>query len=322
MRNGIVLSGLLHLALIAVAVWGLPKGQNPPPEPRVIPIEFIAMVAEERSVPVATPKPPLPPEPPSLPEPAPVETAKPPPPPEPPSLPEPAPVEMALATTPEPAPAPTPEPPPPKPEPPKAAAPAPASRPLPVPKVKPKPPPKPAAPPPPPPKVEAAAPKPKPPPPPKPEKPAAPPAAPKKDDFLSRMRRAVARHPAPAPTTLARAEAPASTLEDRGNRLTMSEEDAVRQHIIGCWNPPVGAPDALDMEVRIIGRLRRDGVVQTVELVERDKLRVRDEPFFRTFAESALRAFYKCKRLPLPPDKYQAWKTFNIGFNLKNMLGE
>ncbi len=273
-----VLSSLLHLALIAVAVWGLPKGQSPPPEPRVIPIEFIAMVAEERSVPVATPRPPPPPEPPSLPEPAPVETA--------------------LANIPEPAPAPTPEPP-------KAAAPAPAPRPLPVPKVKPKTPPKPA--PPPPPKVEAAAPKPK-------------PQPPKKDDFLSRMRRAVARHPAPA--ALARAEAPASKLEDRGNRLTMSEEDAVRQHIIGCWNPPVGAPDALDMEVRIIGRLRRDGVVQTVELVERDKLRVRDEPFFRTFAESALRAFYKCKRLPLPPDKYQAWKTFNIGFNLKHMLGE
>lgn len=317
MGNGIVLSGLLHVALIAVAVWGLPKGVSPPPEPRVIPIEFIAVVAEERSVPVpvATPKPPLPPEPPSLP------------------VPTPAPVETALATITEPAPAPTPEPPPPKPEPPKAAAPVPA----PVPKVKPKMPPKPPPPPPPPPpKVEAAAPKPKPPSPPKPEKPAAAPApkkveaaapkpkpaAPKKDDFLSRMRRAVARHPAPATTALARAEAPASRLEDRGNRLTMSEEDAVRQHIIGCWNPPVGAPDALDMEVRIIGRLRRDGVVQTVELVEGDKLRVREEAFFRTFAESALRAFYKCERLPLPPDKYQAWKTFNIGFNLKHMLGE
>ncbi|MFQ5955464.1 MAG: hypothetical protein ACE5JZ_10410, partial [Kiloniellales bacterium] len=197
----------------------------------------------------------------------------------------------------------------------KAATPAP--RPLPAPKAKPKSPPKP-----PPPKPKAAAPKPEPPPKPKPEAPAVKPQLAKTDDFLSRMRRAVSKHQAPAATALARAGAPTSKLEELGNRLTMSEEDAVRQHIIGCWNPPVGARDAHDMEVRIIGRLRRDGVVQMVQLIERDKLRMRDEPFFRTFAESALRAFYKCRRLPLPPEKYEFWKTFNIGFNLKHMLGE
>ena len=49
---------------------------------------------------------------------------------------------------------------------------------------------------------------------------------------------------------------------------------------------------------------------------------MRAEPFFRAFAESAMRAFYKCQRLPLPPEKYESWKTFDIGFNLKDLLDE
>ena len=103
------------------------------------------------------------------------------------------------------------------------------------------------------------------------------------------------------------------------NRVTMSEEDAVCRHIVRCWNPPVGTHDAPEMKVRIIGSLRRDGVVQKVDVVERDKARMRQEPFFRAFAESALRAFYKCRPLPLPPHKYESWKAFDIEFSLKDM---
>ena len=102
----------------------------------------------------------------------------------------------------------------------------------------------------------------------------------------------------------------------------MSEEDAVRQRIVQCWSPPVGAKDARDMEVRIVGSLSRDGYVQRVDVQSSDKARMRAEPFFRAFAESAMRAFYKCQRLPLPPEKYESWKTFDIGFNLKDLLDE
>ncbi len=298
MQAGAILSSLLHLALIAVALLGLPRWTKPEPlDQQVIPIEFIAEVAEERSAP---PKPP-------------VEVAKVEPPPEPEPKPEPAaapeppkpPKEIAKAA-PDPKPKKAPKPP----DPPKVATPAP--RPAPAPKAKPKPPPKPK-------------PKAKPPPKPKPKVVEKKPEPPKPEDFLSRMRKAVSKHKPPPVTPqpqLARANVPMTRLGDFAKRLTMSEEDAVRRHIGRCWNPPSGARDVRDMEVRIIGNLRRDGLVQRVRVVDGDKARMRQDPFFRTFAESALRAFYKCGQLPLPPDKYESWKAFNIGFNLKDMLGQ
>jgi outer membrane biosynthesis protein TonB len=284
MQTGAILSSLLHLGLIAMAVLGLPRWVNPEPlDQQVISIEFIAEVAEERSAP------PPPPEP--EPEPEPAKAPEPPPPPK----------EIAKAE-PEPPPEPEPEKAPKPPAPPKAATPAP--RPAPAPKAKPKPPPRPK------PKVAEKQPEP-----------------PKPEDFLSRMRKAVAKHEPPPVTPppqprLARADVPTTRLGDFSKRLTMSEEDAVRRHIARCWNPPSGARDVRDMEVRIIGNLRRDGLVHRVRVVDGDKARMRQDPFFRTFAESALRAFYKCGQLPLPPDKYESWKAFNIGFNLKEMLGQ
>lgn len=297
MRTGAILSGLMHLGLIVIALFGLPRWIKPEPlDQQMIPIEFIAEVAEQRAAPPAPPQPPV--------EAAKVEPPPPPEPePEPAKAPEPPPQEIAKAAPEPPPPEPKPEKapePPPEPTPPKAATPAP--RPAPAPKAKPKPPPKP--------KEEVKKPEP-----------------PKPDDFLNRMQKTLSKHEAPPPPPepapqLARADVPQTRLGDYAKRLTMSEEDAVRRHIMQCWNPPVGARDASDMEVRIIGNLRRDGLVQRVDVVDGDKVRMRQEPFFRTFAESALRAFYKCRQLPLPPDKYESWKTFNIGFNLKDMLGQ
>ena len=291
MQTGAILSSLLHLGLIVVAVLGLPRWVKPEPlDQQVIPFEFIAEVAEERSAP---PKPPVEVakvEPPSPPEPEP----------EPAKAPEPPPPKEIAKAEPEPPPEPEPEKAPKPPAPPKAATPAP--RPAPAPKAKPKPPPRPK------PKVAEKQPEP-----------------PKPEDFLSRMRKAVAKHEPPPVTPqprLARADSATTRLGDFAKRLTMSEEDAVRRHIARCWNPPSGARDVRYMEVRIIGNLRRDGLVQRVRVVDGDKARMRQDPFFRTFAESALRAFYKCGQLPLPPDKYESWKAFNIGFNLKEMLGQ
>lgn len=301
MRTGFLLSGVLHLVLIVLAVLGLPRWTEPEPwEEERTTIDFVIEVAEQRSVPPETPE-------------APAEEAKvePPPPAEPPppeplvaKAPEPMPplrevakVEPEPPLPPKPKPAQAPKPPP-KPEPPKVATPAPP--PVPTPKAKPKPPPKPK------PKVEEKKPEP-----------------PKPDDFVSRMRKAVARHEVPAPPPqMARAGVPGTRLQDFGNRLTMSEEDAVREHIRRCWIEPAGARNVQDMEVRIVGSVGRDGVVQKVDVVERDKIRMREDPFFRTLAESAMRAFLKCPRLPLPPDKYESWKTFDIRFNTRDILGQ
>jgi outer membrane biosynthesis protein TonB len=292
MRMGIVLSGVLHLTLVGLAVVGLPRWFRPEPvSEQAIPVEFIAEVAERRAVPAAPPPPePVAEEAKLEPPPEPIEeepeVEPPPPEPAPVEAPEPEPPQQVATLEPEP----PPEPPPP--EPPKVAAPAPI--PAPAPKAKPKPPRKP--------------------------EPKTPAKQPKQEDFLDRMKQVVAKHE-PEPPPPPRAPAARSALETVANRLTMSEEDAVRRHIIRCWNPPVGARDAQDMEVRIVGTIRRDGVVQQVDVVADDKARMQDEPFFRAFAESAMRAFYKCQRLPLPPEKYDSWKNFDIGFNLRDMLG-
>jgi hypothetical protein len=46
------------------------------------------------------------------------------------------------------------------------------------------------------------------------------------------------------------------------------------------------------------------------------------DPFFRTIAESALRALYnpRCSPLALPPEKYQEWRDTLITFNPKDMF--
>ena len=53
-----------------------------------------------------------------------------------------------------------------------------------------------------------------------------------------------------------------------------------------------------------------------------DASRMRTDPFFRTMAESALRAVMnpRCSPLALPPQKYDLWKTFTLNFDPKDMV--
>jgi hypothetical protein len=52
--------------------------------------------------------------------------------------------------------------------------------------------------------------------------------------------------------------------------------------------------------------------------------RINRDPFFRSMAESAVRAILRCGRdqpLQLPPDKYDTWRSFTLSFNPREMLG-
>jgi outer membrane biosynthesis protein TonB len=107
-----------------------------------------------------------------------------------------------------------------------------------------------------------------------------------------------------------------------GKPLTISELDAIRRQIERCWNVPAGAKDAGDMVVEIHVDMNPDRTVYQYKIL--NEARLRSDTFYRTMAESAVRALLRCGRdtpLQLPPDKYDTWRSFTLSFNPKEMLG-
>jgi len=105
------------------------------------------------------------------------------------------------------------------------------------------------------------------------------------------------------------------------NSLTISEIDLLKQQLYGCWTVPAGAKGAKDMEVKVRVWVNPDRTVSNARIL--DTNRMQNAPYFRTVAESALRAVLNpaCNSLKLPPDKYEIWKKFIFKFELEWMLG-
>ena len=108
---------------------------------------------------------------------------------------------------------------------------------------------------------------------------------------------------------------------DIGPELTISEKDLVRRQIQRCWNLPAGAKNAHEMIISIRIAMNPDGTVQQARIM--DDSRMGSDPFFRTMAESALRAALnpRCQPFKLPPEKYQRWKDMKLTFDPREMLG-
>lgn len=108
---------------------------------------------------------------------------------------------------------------------------------------------------------------------------------------------------------------------DVGPELTISEIDLVRQQIQRCWNLPAGAKDAHTMQISIRIAMNPDGTVQTARILEDP--RMYGDTFYRTMAESALRAVLNpaCQPFKLPPDKYARWKDLKLNFDPREMFG-
>ncbi|MBI1327927.1 MAG: hypothetical protein GC136_09830 [Alphaproteobacteria bacterium] len=102
--------------------------------------------------------------------------------------------------------------------------------------------------------------------------------------------------------------------------ITMSELDALRQQLSGCWNVLAGANDAGDLAVDVRLTIGADRVVQQAEII--DMARYNSDGYFRAAADGAIRAVRnpKCTPLNLPPDKYDQWKVITIRFDPKDMF--
>lgn len=358
-RGGIAASAMLHVTVAALVLFGLPNlFRQPLPQDMPIAVQLVTIAPETRATqpnphqprPEAKPEPPLA-------QPAPIPEAKPEPPAPSPALPpsaaatpasSPPPIPEAKPVPPAPPvakaePKPWPAPPPPPPKPAEAKAP---SVPPPIPERKPKLKPEPAP-------VQRASteakPKPEPqraaraekPPEARPETRKADPAAFSRllqdleasektdrkkqpdafDSLLTNLtRQQTARTEEQAPRKVAALSPPsAQPRAALGTELTASEIDIVRQQLSRCWNIPAGARDARDLVVTIRGTIAPDGRV--LQAVIADQARLGD-PFFRAAAESARRAFFHpyCTPLRLPPEKYEAWKTFEIALSPKDIL--
>jgi len=105
--------------------------------------------------------------------------------------------------------------------------------------------------------------------------------------------------------------------EQRDLRLGLSDLDRLRAHISQCWSPPIGAKGADNLKVDILLELERDGTVKRAEIQNTN--RFNQDKTYKVAAEAALRAVIGCGKLPLPPEKYDFWKTFIFGFDPKNM---
>ena len=102
--------------------------------------------------------------------------------------------------------------------------------------------------------------------------------------------------------------------------LTLSEEDALRAQIFGCWSVPLGLPYDQDLLVRIKLQLKKDGTILKSEILEHERMNKPGQKFYKILAESALRAVRLCQPLKVPPTGYEKWKDIQLNFNPEEML--
>ena len=102
--------------------------------------------------------------------------------------------------------------------------------------------------------------------------------------------------------------------------LTLSQEDALRAQIFGCWSVPLGLPYDEDLLVRIKLSLKKDGTIMKSEILDHQRMNRPGQKFYKVLAESALRAVRLCQPLKVPPTGYEKWKELQLNFNPTEML--
>jgi len=106
---------------------------------------------------------------------------------------------------------------------------------------------------------------------------------------------------------------------ERGG-LSLSEEDALKAQIFGCWSIPLGLPYSENLLVRIKLKLKPDGSVIRSEILDHVRMNKPGQGFYKVLAESALRAIKLCQPLRVPSTGYERWKDLQLNFDAREML--
>ena len=104
------------------------------------------------------------------------------------------------------------------------------------------------------------------------------------------------------------------------SKLTLSEEDALKAQIFGCWSIPLGLPYDENLLVRIKLKLKPDGSVTKTEILDHARMNKPGQGFYKVLAESALRAVRLCQPLRVPASGYERWKELQLNFDAREML--
>ena len=102
--------------------------------------------------------------------------------------------------------------------------------------------------------------------------------------------------------------------------LTLSEEDALKAQIFGCWSIPLGLPYNKNLLVRIKLQLKPDGTVIKSEILDHARMNSPGQGFYKVLAESALRAIKLCQPLRVPSKGHERWKDLQLNFDAREML--
>tara|TARA_B100000579_G_scaffold259080_1_gene213392 strand:- start:587 stop:1396 length:810 start_codon:yes stop_codon:yes gene_type:complete len=102
--------------------------------------------------------------------------------------------------------------------------------------------------------------------------------------------------------------------------LTLSEEDALKAQIFGCWSIPLGLPYNENLLIRIKLKLKPDGTVMKSEILDHARMNKPGQGFYKVLAESALRAIQLCQPLRVPSTGYERWKDLQLNFDASEML--
>ena len=102
--------------------------------------------------------------------------------------------------------------------------------------------------------------------------------------------------------------------------LSLSEEDALKAQIFGCWSIPLGLPYNENLLVRIKLKLKPDGSVIKSEILDHTRMNKPGQGFYKVLAESALRAIHLCQPLRVPTTGYERWNDLQLNFDAREML--
>jgi hypothetical protein len=102
--------------------------------------------------------------------------------------------------------------------------------------------------------------------------------------------------------------------------LSLSEEDALKAQIFGCWSIPLGLPYNENLLVRIKLQLKPDGSIIKSEILDHARMNKPGQGFYKVLAESALRAIKLCQPLRVPSKGYERWKELQLNFDAREML--
>ncbi len=105
-----------------------------------------------------------------------------------------------------------------------------------------------------------------------------------------------------------------------GERMTISEMDALALQLRQCWNVLAGARYAENLVIDLKLYMNSDGTLRQAVIV--NQMRYGTDSIYRAAADSALRAVRDpyCTPFKLPLDKYNDWKVINATFDPSQIL--